>query len=65
VKGRVVHREALQELKASIEAMVEGKMELEKWTCEIEAWEADKSKPNPLESKVTHTWSSGRWILGD
>ena len=65
VKGRTVHHEALQELEVSIEATVEGKMELEKWTCEIEGWETNQSKPNPLESKVTRTCSSGRRMLGD
>ncbi|KAF8430758.1 hypothetical protein L210DRAFT_3614605 [Boletus edulis BED1] len=65
IKGRAVHHEALQELEGSIEAMVEGKMELEKWTCEIEAWEADKSKPNPMESKVTLTLSSVRLQLAE
>lgn len=65
VKGRAGHHEALQELEGSIEAMVEGRTELEKWMCEAEAWKADKSKPNPLESKVTCVCSSGRQILGD
>lgn len=66
MKERGIHLEALQELQGSIEATVEGKTALEQWTQEIEDWEADKSKPNPLESKVTPvTLSSVRLQLAE
>ncbi|KAG2117119.1 uncharacterized protein F5147DRAFT_742928 [Suillus discolor] len=53
VEAEKDHRAALQELEGSIESSEVGTASITEWRNEVEAWEADRTKPNPFDSRVT------------
>ncbi|KAG2120428.1 uncharacterized protein F5147DRAFT_741483 [Suillus discolor] len=52
VEAEKDHRAALQELEGSIEFSELGAASIAEWKNEVKAWETDRTKPNPFDSRV-------------
>ena len=53
IKSHSEHAVAFKELEESIKATERGQQELKTWEREVEAWELDRSQPNPFVSRVS------------
>ncbi|KAG1762145.1 hypothetical protein EDD22DRAFT_979916 [Suillus occidentalis] len=64
VEAEKDHRAALQELEGSIKSSEMGAAAIAEWQNEVKAWEADRTKPNPFDSRIVGaSHQSVSWVV--
>jgi hypothetical protein len=64
VEAEKDHRAALQELEGSIKSSEMGAAAITEWQNEVKAWEADRTKPNPFDSRIVGaSHQSVSWVV--